>query len=1418
MNKKSNSIVNFSVTVLLVMLLLGIAAGTASAAQNASATIRAYGDEDIGPGTTYGLPNPEQSYAPNIYALPDDAFNPTVIQKDSITANPAIILDNQTGNEMSADSSNIDVKKFLRMWYEPNHTYNGQLNNPTYHPTIELESTYMLIDSKHKLPISGAAGVTTFAFPIYEKAGQLGLGSLDTVDLNYVEENSGSPPPTTDGIIQIQKMFIMNQGDEVQFLDHTLKFVDVYYDPQNSNIKMAKVEVSYAGNLVDDSARIYDLTPAQTFFDRHNRAVSLHHPDATWYAEFVAFNNVGQAQIIVGKELAAGDTFYVNSVRYDVPAVFIVNNGGTDEFKYITLRTPLPKGIDTPLEASVVSSQWITEIPPNTPIPVDPPFNGNYNMIDDTNVVLWKPTKNINDWPTGPFLEGERYLTNRTPLDAWKDYFKPSKIMVPDTEGNLKWIADEVNGRIIGNVDPLVFTYKSEAFEPRFSTDLLEILNESASPEVAAINCVGQLDPRCPETWTKYIIQTRPDRYTEFVLPPRPEAVPAPTDNLSDAYNGDYLVTLSYFAPDATGHTQLVDPTVFGNNNIGRAAFIYDPNNGLDIYVNKLTDPLVRMYGEDDAWVSNDEMLGNTANPGSVGIYDDGQDPFDPAVIIKDSITFNPAIIEWNGTTYAMSANSKNIDVKKFLRMWYEPNHTYDGFLVNPTYHPTIELESTYMLIDSKHKLPTSGSANMTTFAFPIADKDGQIGLGSFDANIPKDGLPDLVDLVLVTNDSSVTSFPTTDGTIRIQHTFNLGVGDQVQFLDHKLKFIGIFEDPNNNTVHYAKVQVVYAGNVADDSAETVDLGKLSSNPQAITFFDRHDKMHIDPSHPDTTWYAQLEYYSLGCTRNGGTCSAQISVGKEISAGDTYYVNSVRNDVRAVFEPAQGYFKYITISTPLPKGTDVPLEASTVTSQWITEIPPNTEIPVNPPFNGVYSMVADINVILWKPTKNIQQWPLGDPNGTVGMSYFLEGERYLTMKEPLKEWKEYFKADKVMVPDTEGNLHWIADEVNGRILRNEPKLNFSYANEAFERRYSTNLLEVLNETCRDVSTDQLTTCTEGWKWYDVQTRPDQYTEFKLPPRHNLASPLIVNNVENWGDYLVTLSWYANNSKGDDSFTGEDIEHNLIDEATEDSGINPRAAFVYDPIDGPDSTGIYVNELTSTPPGPPAQAPAAVFTVNSPVHALDMVTANPAGTGDPSGNPITLNWQWGDGSTTSSGSAMLVTHQYTRAGTYSVILTVTGVGGSNVTSHNVVVLDDGVMISFQQGWNQVSIPISTVTPFGALFAGVPGYTQTWGWNAATQSYIPAGGSAPVVGQGYFVFASAPYNLVITGTGVPMTAGGLILVSGWNMVGPGIDDPSVGGLNDPITLPPSQFAYNFNPIANAYVSGHTLVPGKGYWISS
>jgi hypothetical protein len=240
-------------------------------------------------------------------------------------------------------------------------------------------------------------------------------------------------------------------------------------------------------------------------------------------------------------ELEAGDVFYVDGVRYDVPAIEVLDgdgnaSNGPELFKYITLRTPLPKEdsitVDTdtvPDQEGIVSSQRLWTYEAGDILPVDPPFNKMHWIVDDIDV---------------------------------------SPATYP-----------KVAQRIIGPYAPLEITYVAEKLEPRYSSNLMQILRESVTGAAPIV-----------EDWTEFEVITRPDEYTEFVLPGDNARYDWVNRAWAQALHNDYLVTTSFLANNSIG---LADPgaedlSAYGYN-IPRAAFVYDVINTKGIYVNEIT-------------------------------------------------------------------------------------------------------------------------------------------------------------------------------------------------------------------------------------------------------------------------------------------------------------------------------------------------------------------------------------------------------------------------------------------------------------------------------------------------------------------------------------------------------------------------------------------------------------------------------------------------------------------------------------------------------------------------------------------------------------------------------------------------------------------------------------------------------------
>ena len=628
---------------------------------------------DVNTVRIYGHGN---ASAPDPYTHWEQPFNPTVIRKDSITFDAAI-LRYSPEYSMHAQGENCDLKEYFRAWYVPEFEFFGEHCLGDVQPAIVTETTYMLIDSQDKKPWHADANRSWFAFPIVANLStpQIGLDTFENKGVESAMENLvmlervgcnerdlDELYKTTNGTIRIEKTYIMEPGQTVQFIDHKLKFEG--YDFIGLN---PLVDVWYSGNKGDrEPSLANNMTLANTtrFFDRHNGpqpngAVTARHPDRTWYAQFnePALMD-GRVRITVGKELRTGDIFYVDGVRYEIPAIEVLDwdgnlTNGCEKFKYITLRTPFPKylgGEPEKIDECKTTSQYIVKIPECNSIPVLPPLNMEHEIVDDTDVVLWQPLQHLHKWPYGDprdptnyFRFGERYLTMQHPsLDidspsdiegiakwvAWAWYFRVIPIDTDDdiigygicedwaipkdpefwdseiayaawmliflTTDELQehWIANDVDERIIGPVEPLEFCWKSEDVEPRYSTNLLEILNETLYRDKVA-----------DEDWTKYDIQTLPDEYTEFKLPEIPSLNPVcyvGGDYQDDfepdirAYPGSYLITTSFFAPNAKGN--LNEEQEYDVRD--RFAFTYNARDGTGIYMNE--DPVIPVAPEGD--------------------------------------------------------------------------------------------------------------------------------------------------------------------------------------------------------------------------------------------------------------------------------------------------------------------------------------------------------------------------------------------------------------------------------------------------------------------------------------------------------------------------------------------------------------------------------------------------------------------------------------------------------------------------------------------------------------------------------------------------------------------------------------------------------------------------------------------------
>ena len=269
--------------------------------------------------------------------------------------------------------------------------------------------------------------------------------------------------------------------------------------------------------------------------------------------------------------------------------------------------------------------------------------------------------------------------------------------------------------------------------------------------------------------------------------------------------------------------------------------------------------------------------------------YDDWTQPFDPTIIPKDSITFNPAMLDRD---FGVVVNGENAREKIFLRAWYEPcgkywgcydddfDSEYWGFRKVHTYQ-TINMEYTYMLMDTTW-MPTHGGVSVSSLiAFPTCEIDTQTGLGAFDCAPEKAIHANLTHIADVSGDVDRYG-KTVDGWVELEKGFSLSPGDKVQFLDHKLELTSL------TTVGDYVVKVWYAGNSDDDAGK----GWILLSPGDRVYFDRHNNEYDTPNHDPAagqirTWYAELR---------GGN----IYLGKELQNCDVFYVDAVRYDVTAI--------------------------------------------------------------------------------------------------------------------------------------------------------------------------------------------------------------------------------------------------------------------------------------------------------------------------------------------------------------------------------------------------------------------------------------------------------------------------------------------------------------------------------------
>jgi len=1275
--------------VVLCMVLTGLVMTTAPSVVagcsdcTETPTVRIYGEEAaVYPTHSFTDNTP---YAQNfIYLDETQPFDPGVIQKDSITFNAAF-LDHDHGVNAQGNAAE---KVFLRAFYEPNYWHRedavmsafGDYNlRPILYyedgdfNAVVTETTYLLTNLERD-PIVGYADNTRMVLP-YASAdptipGMDVSGLVDVVSCH----NRNTPMWLTDGMIAVEKEFYVQNYDlsnpnnlpQMTFMDHKITimdFEDNVMSPSGIEDDKLTFKVEYTGNpdgMEENFGKdkIYEFweddfwgQPTKVHFNRDNQYLifppDVSNPAYRWYLRIESASPTF-IRISLGRYLAAGETFYVDGVRYDMPAVYVDQGCG---FKYITFQTPMPKAEEPQTKTTFVddfthvTSQYLYRLERLEPVWMLYPFNSEHTMVDDIGIEKFYWDADCDNCP------------DKIADDCWEI---PTKgILIEDPVG------------------PLEFWWVSEQIEERFNSSLTERLRTDwITPGRADI------PPEYPmENWYWWNVYTQPNGYTEFYLPDQEmvgdsydiDDIPEWYEDLVnyDLVDGnEYLITESYIAPNS-------DVDLYGDDDCKdefeheifdrcwelianykpfdsmydkfeqyyqwpRMVYEHDAVDGKDLYVNEYDcqcnddyDATVRIYGEDDYYYPTHSFTGSNDD-----FYKSETDPFNPGIIAKDSITFNSA---WLDHDYGVNAQG-NAAEKVFLRSFYEPGycHPKDNLmdawsqsnLLPVEEFNAIVTETTYFLTTLDRE-PTVGYPGDTKFILPYVSND--IAIPGMD----EAGLVDLVD----TRQNSPDYL--TDGGIKVEKEFlflnyDLNNPPTMEFMDHKIKVLD-FEDGEWDSNDKLLIQVEYTGNPEEEGIEDnfgkTELYELSEEeyfmgPSKIPverYFNRDNKMKtgalFDETDPAYRWYLRIETATEHTLR--------ISLGRWLVAGETFYDDGVRYDIPAVYVDGQCGFKYITLQTPIPKADEIGQDKydyvadfSHVTSQYLYRLEKCLPVWVLFPFDQDHRMIDDIGI-----------------------------EKF------------YWEDDCDGCPDEHPVDCWEIP-LKGILLAGDVgPLKFAWVDETIEERFNTSLAERLNTyeyMCED------------WEWWNVYTKPNTYTEFalidqELPDGRSMYDP---DDIPEWyedlpgyeypdgNEYLIATSWIAQNCW--DEYPWDICKpletHDIVDiflqyilpEVSEGNGLDyaPKMTFEFD---GTTGTGLFVNQVCDETPPPVIDDCWITVSATEVVEGTSITITGYATGGTPS---YTYAWDLDGDSVFDDAVGKTISHSWSTAGVKNIGLKVT----------------------------------------------------------------------------------------------------------------------------------------------------------------
>ena len=432
----------------------------------------------------------------------------------------------------------------------------------------------------------------------------------------------------------------------------------------------------------------------------------------------------------------------------------------TTDFKFITIRTPIPK-VPVLIEQHSVNLQdyaledWLS---------VMPPYNYEHYIIEDVQAItefVGDEDKNGElDWDEVAYL-GK--LVGPVPPILQKNGPIPyNGATWGDAQGTYAPYSDERE---------MYLAYIEEDKNPQFLGELKEKYGE-----ITATTAIT-------EFW--YVEQwwTRPWEYTEFVLPDIrediTEALSAWDPNGAEPDPDLYLLTSAFTAPQSEYLYWIQDETgplqynlswdslnyewkhaVTETNSITltlagwkpRVKFWFDPavggkkykdQNGLRVFGMDrpvATGPFDDFYTGPGSTLATDPV--NPDFPVEIPPYTDPWAPFNPQLLQaprKDSLTFNPAYMnEFNhggedlyDLYRQIAIEERDAREKVFFRTWYEPEYLDKvryGEVYTPTNwitvtevytFPAVMQEFTYMFLDTQD-WPSHGQPKTSLLAFPI--------------------------------------------------------------------------------------------------------------------------------------------------------------------------------------------------------------------------------------------------------------------------------------------------------------------------------------------------------------------------------------------------------------------------------------------------------------------------------------------------------------------------------------------------------------------------------------------------------------------------------------------------------------------------------------------------------------------------